>query len=116
LPTMVRQSHGTSLQLHPLVQPILTGLPLLFGGIGCLVSGALSPILTKRFGSVTLARRTLAITGFLGASLSIVLFIQIHDPIKAMFVLGMAGFFNDFVMPAAWASTMDKGGRFAGTV
>ncbi len=33
-----------------------------------------------------------------------------------MFVLGMAGFFNDFVMPAAWASTMDKGGRYAGTV
>ena len=33
-----------------------------------------------------------------------------------MFVLGMAGFFNDFVMPAAWASTMDIGGRYAGTV
>jgi sugar phosphate permease len=33
-----------------------------------------------------------------------------------MFVLGMAGFFNDFVMPVAWASTMDIGGRYAGTV
>ena len=33
-----------------------------------------------------------------------------------MFVLGMAGFFNDFVMPAAWAGTMDIGGRYAGTV
>jgi MFS family permease len=116
LPTMVRQANGTSLQLHPLVQPLLTGLPLLFGGIGCLVSGALAPRLARRFESVTIARRILAITGFVGASLSIVWFIQIKDPIRAMFVLGMAGFFNDFVMPAAWASTMDKGGRFAGTV
>ena len=33
-----------------------------------------------------------------------------------MFVLGMAGLFNDFVMPAAWAGCMDVGGRYAGTV
>ena len=38
------------------------------------------------------------------------------DPVRAMFVLGMAGFFNDLVMPAAWAGTMDVGGRYAGTV
>jgi MFS transporter, ACS family, glucarate transporter len=45
-----------------------------------------------------------------------VIFTGINDPVRAMFVLGMAGFFNDFVMPAAWASTMDIGGRYAGTV
>ena len=28
----------------------------------------------------------------------------------------MAGLFNDFVMPAAWAGCMDIGGRYAGTV
>ena len=33
---------------------------------------------------------------------------------RAMFVLGMAGFFNDFAMPAAWAGAMDIGGRYAG--
>lgn len=116
LPTMVRDMRGTTLQLHPIALALLTGLPLLFGGIGCLVSGALLPRLAERFASVTIARRIMAITGFLGASASIVLFIQVHDPIRAMFVLGLAGFFNDFIMPAAWASTMDKGGRFAGTV
>ena len=31
-----------------------------------------------------------------------------------MIVLGFAGFFNDFVMPAAWAGTMDIGGRYSG--
>ena len=44
------------------------------------------------------------------------IFTRIADPVQAMFVLGMAGFFNDFVMPVAWASTMDIGGRYAGTV
>ena len=33
-----------------------------------------------------------------------------------MLLLGMAGFFNDFVMPAAWAGCMDIGGRHSGTV
>lgn len=116
LPSMVRQTRGTTLDLHPITLALFTGLPLIFGGIGCLVSGNLLPKLAARFGSVTIARRIMAITGFVGASLSIILFIQVHDPYRAMFVLGMAGFFNDFVMPAAWASTMDKGGRFAGTV
>ena len=116
LPTYVREMRGTGIQMHPILLAIFTGMPLLFGGVGCLVSGALAPRLAKRFGSVTIARRILAITGFVGASLSIVLFIQVHDPYKAMFVLGMAGFLNDFIMPAAWASTMDKGGRYAGTV
>ena len=48
-----------------------------------------------------LARRIIAITGFVGASACIVIFTGIEDPVRAMFVLGMAGFFNDFVMPAA---------------
>ena len=65
---------------------------------------------------VSIARRIIAVTGFIGVSTCIVIFTRIGDPVQAMFVLGMAGFFNDFVMPAAWASTMDIGGRYAGTV
>ncbi len=33
-----------------------------------------------------------------------------------MLLLGLAGFFNDFVMPACWAGCMDIGGRYSGTV
>ena len=62
------------------------------------------------------ARRIIAITGFVGASTSIIIFTGVQDPVRAMFVLGMAGFFNDFVMRPAWASTMDIGGRYSGTV
>jgi MFS transporter, ACS family, glucarate transporter len=112
LPTYLRQERGASFKMGAL----LAGLPLLLGGAGCLVSAYLIPRLTKRFGSVSIARRIIAVTGFVGASACIVIFTGIADPVQAMFVLGMAGFFNDFVMPAAWASTMDIGGRYSGTV
>jgi MFS family permease len=112
LPTYLREARGTSVTFGAL----LAGLPLLLGGAGCLVSAYLIPRLTKKFGSVSVARRIIAVIGFLGASTCIVIFTGIDDPVRAMFVLGMAGFFNDFVMPAAWASTMDIGGRYAGTV
>ena len=112
LPTYLREARGTSVTFGAL----LSGLPLLLGGLGCMVSAFLVPRLTKRFGSVSIARRIIAVVGFVGASTCMFLFTGVADPVRAMFVLGMAGFFNDFVMPAAWASTMDMGGRFAGTV
>ena len=112
LPTYLRNARGTSFRMGA----ILAGLPLLLGGLGCLVSAAAIPRLARRFGGVAIARRIIAIVGFVGASVCIIIFTGIADPVQAMFVLGLAGFFNDFVMPAAWAGTMDVGGRYAGTV
>jgi len=112
LPTYLRESRGLSVTFGAL----LAGLPLLLGGAGCLVSAVVIRHLSRRLGSVALARRIVAVTGFVGASASIFVFTGIQDPRQAMLVLGFAGFFNDFVMPAAWAGTMDIGGRYAGTV
>jgi MFS family permease len=112
LPSYLRSARGTSLRMGA----ILAGLPLLLGGIGCLVSAAVIPRLAQRFASVALARRIIAVTGFTGASICMFVFSGIEDPRRAMLVLGLAGFFNDFVMPAAWAGTMDIGGRYSGTV
>ena len=95
---------------------VLSGLPLLLGGVGCLVSAAIIPRLSRRLGSVARARRIVAVAGFIGASACVFLFTTVADPVRGMFVLGFAGFFNDFVMPAAWAGTMDVGGRYSGTV
>ena len=67
-------------------------------------------------GSISLSRRILAIAGFIGASTSIIVFTKMESPLAAVLMLGLAGFFNDFVMPPAWAGTMDVGGRHAGTV
>ena len=112
LPTYLRDARGTTVRMGAL----LAGLPLLLGGLGCLVSAGVIPRLARRLGNVALARRIVAISGFVGASICIIIFTGIEDPRRAMIVLGFAGFFNDFVMPAAWAGTMDIGGRYSGTV
>lgn len=111
LPTYLQEARGTGIKRGAL----LASLPLLLGGIGSIVSAQIIPRLAQRTG-ILLARRIVAIIGFAGASASIVGFIQIADPVRAMFLLGLAGFFNDFVMPACWAGCMDIGGRHSGTV
>jgi len=40
----------------------------------------------------------------------------IRDPLIAMLSMGMAGFFNDLTLPGSWATCMDVGGKYAGTV
>jgi ACS family glucarate transporter-like MFS transporter len=112
LPTYLRDVRGLSLMKGA----FYAGLPLFLCGIGCFVSAGLSPWLRRRTGSTILSRRLLAITGFVGASISIIVFTRTQDPLGAVVLLGFAGFFNDFVMPPAWAGTMDIGGRHAGTV
>ena len=112
LPTYLREARGTGVKFGA----ILAGLPLLLGGLGCLASGWMLPRIARALGSVAKARRLVALVGFAGASASILVFTRIADPVTAMFILGLAGFFNDFVMPAAWAGCMDIGGRYAGTV
>jgi MFS transporter, ACS family, glucarate transporter len=91
-------------------------LPLFFGGVGCITSGLLLPSITRRLGSLRRARRAVAATGFVGASLFMLLCIQQHDPLFAMLAMGMASFCNDIVMPCAWGACMDVGGKYAGTV
>jgi MFS transporter, ACS family, glucarate transporter len=112
LPTYLSEARGTG----AMEGALLAGMPLLLGGIGCIVSAALTPALTRMTSSVSMARRILAVTGFAGASISSFVFTSIEDPMSAMLVLSVASFFNDFVMPPAWAACMDVGGRYSGTV
>jgi ACS family glucarate transporter-like MFS transporter len=112
LPTYLKEARGTSVKFGAL----LAALPLLLGGLGCLVGARLVPRVSRATGSVKLGRRIVAVIGFVGASACVFGFVQVQDPVRAMLLLGMAGFFNDFVMPAAWAGCMDIGGRHSGTV
>jgi len=113
LPTYLREVRGTG---GTKMGALLGGLPLLLGGIGCLISGWSVPRLARVVGTMGLARKILAIVGFVGASACVILFTRVSDPTNAMIVLGFAGLFNDFVMPPAWAACMDVGGRYSGTV
>jgi MFS family permease len=40
----------------------------------------------------------------------------IKDPLLAMLAMGCASFCNDMTMPGSWATCMDLGGKYAGTV
>ncbi len=100
-------------------------LPLFFGGIGSLCSGFSSARLARATGSIRTSRRLFGCLGFFGASAMLLVFIQFQGTgrgatldaaLFAMIFLGLTSFFNDLVMPGAWATCMDIGGKYAGTV
>jgi MFS transporter, ACS family, glucarate transporter len=112
LPTYLREARGTSMKFGAM----LASLPLLLGGVGCIVSARILPPIARAAGSLISARRIVAVIGFVGAAAAVFTFTKVADPVKAMMLLGLAGFFNDFVMPPSWAGCMDIGGRYSGTV
>jgi len=40
----------------------------------------------------------------------------VRDPLLAMLTMGLASFFNDTTLPGSWATCMDIGGKYSGTV
>jgi MFS family permease len=90
--------------------------PLFLGGLGSMFSGLVSPMVERMTGSLRLTRRLLASLGFFGAGIMLVLCIRMQDPFLAVAFMSMASFFNDLVMPGAWAACMDIGGKYAGTL
>lgn len=122
LPTYLRERYPA---LSDQDRAWLAVFPLFFGGVGCLVSGFISPRIARATGNIGLTRRAMSTLGFFGASAMLVVFVFAQQPDRgatfgaamlAMSCLGFASFFNDLVMPNAWAACMDMGGKFAGTV
>ena len=95
---------------------VLGILPLFLGGIGCMVSGLIAPVITRLTGDMRKTRRILSCIGFAGAAILVFSFMQIEDPLLGMICIGMSSFFNDIVMPPAWGACMDIGGKYAGTL
>jgi len=94
---------------------LFSALPLFLAGLGDPVSVLSSGRLARSFGMAR-ARRWLAYAGFTGASGFLLLSTRISDPLAAVFAIGLAAFTLELVMPLAWASTMDVGGQYSGTV
>jgi MFS family permease len=113
LPTFLKERYPA---LSDAERASLAILPLFFGGLGSLFCGFISNRVTTWTNSVSLTRRLMACLGFAGACVMLVSSIQFEQALLVMFLIGMASFFNDLVMPGAWAATMDVGGKYAGTV
>jgi MFS family permease len=94
----------------------LAGIPLLFGGFGSLIAGIISSRWIARTGQVTRVRRSFGFIGLTGAATLLMVSFYIKDPLLAMLSMGMASFFNDMTLPGSWATCMDIGGKYAGTV
>jgi MFS transporter, ACS family, glucarate transporter len=94
----------------------LAGIPLFFGGFGSLVAGMISNRLIVAGSRVVTVRRTFGFIGFTGASGLLMTSFYMKDPLLAMLAMGMASFCNDLTMPGSWATCMDIGGKYAGTV
>jgi MFS family permease len=112
LPTYLQENRHMS----PGESAGLAILPLFFGGLGSLFAGFISKRMTSVTGSISQTRRVLACLGFAGASVMLLVSIHTVEPRLAMVFMGLASFFNDLVMPGAWAACMDIGGKYAGTV
>lgn len=122
LPTYLRERYPT---LSDQDRAELAVFPLFFGGVGCLVSGFIGPKIARAVGNLGGTRRAMSTFGFFGAAVMLVVFVFAQGPgrgatfdaaVLAMACLGLASFFNDLVMPNAWAACMDIGGQYSGTV
>jgi ACS family glucarate transporter-like MFS transporter len=111
-PTYLREGRGVELTSSAW----LSVLPLFCGGLGNPASVVLNQWMVRRNGSVARTRRILAYLGFAGAAAFLVLSTRIDDPTVAVLSIGLASFCNDLVMPGAWGSAMDIGGKYAGTL
>ena len=91
-------------------------MPLFFGGIGCLTASLLLAKLEGLIGDTATARRWMAIVGLTGAGVLLFISPQLHNPVVAMVVMGLASFSSDLAMPSAWGACMDVGGKYAGSL
>jgi ACS family glucarate transporter-like MFS transporter len=95
---------------------ILTGLPLLAGGIACLAGGRISDHLIRRTHRQRWGRSLLGITGCSAAALCALAATQLRSPGVSIALICLAAAFQDVSLPCMWAVPVDIGGRYAGTV
>jgi MFS family permease len=113
-PKYLDGAHGKA--LGPAALAILAGLPLFGGGFGSLIAGFCANALARRVGGMGRARKLLAAFGFVAAAACLLASDQVKaSPLAMALLIALAGLFNDFVLPCAWGTCMDVGGRFAGT-
>ena len=112
LPTYLREGRHMAMTQSA----ILGGLPLFMGGLGNPVAVYFTKVLMRRTGDLGKTRRTMAMIGFGGASLLVACSTLLPSAVLTVVCMSFASFFNDLTMPGSWASCIDVGGRYAGTL
>jgi MFS transporter, ACS family, glucarate transporter len=87
--------------------------PQFFCGVGSLFCGFISPYVARWAGGLYRARKIMACGGFFMAGTCLTIASHMPTLNTTMVFMATACFFNDCVMPHAWASCMDIGGKNA---
>jgi sugar phosphate permease len=91
-------------------------LPLMAGVLGDLAGGWASDRWLRRTGNIKIARRIVAIPGWVVASVTILLATLATDPLVSVAYFCVALFALELTVGVSWAVTLDIGAEFAGSV
>jgi sugar phosphate permease len=111
-PTYLHDSRGMTLAR----MGIYASLPLFAGTLGDLAGGWFSDRVLRRTSNVNLARRWVAIAGFLLSAAATVPAVLTHDPRVSVAFYCLAFFGLEWTVGISWAVPLDIGGDFAGSV
>lgn len=103
LPTWLLQARGQS----PNVAAGYAVLPLLFGGVGSIVSGMLP---------LAISRRWVAFAGFSMTGILLGIIPHVMNTGLAMGLMAAASFCSDLTMPISWNACVDIGKQYTATV
>ena len=111
-PTYLHDSRGMTLAKMGLY----ASLPLFAGTLGDISGGSFSDFVLKRTGNINLARRWVAIAGFLLSAAATIPAVLAHDPRVSVAFYCVAFFGLEWTVGVSWAIPLDIGGDFAGSV
>jgi sugar phosphate permease len=95
---------------------IYASLPLMAGVAGDIAGGWISDRLLERSGDLKMARRLVAVAGFVLAAVTIPLAVLSHAPLVSVAWFALAVFGLELTVGVSWAVALDVGGSFAGSV
>lgn len=110
-PTYLKDHRGFTLKQ----MGFYASLPLLAGVVGDLAGGWVSDLLLKRQGSVTHARRTVGVVGFLIAAAGIIPATLTQNPYTCVAFSCLAFGGLELTVGVSWAIPLDIAGDFAGS-
>jgi sugar phosphate permease len=102
--------------LDPETRAWVSGLPLAFGIVSCVLGGFLSDWLIRRTGSRKWGRRLVGSLSLMLAAVATLSVIWVGDVYLMALAFSAWFFFNDATMGPAWAACADVGERSAGTL
>ncbi|WP_375194191.1 MFS transporter [Sphingobium sp.] len=95
---------------------LFASLPLMAGVVGDLMGGWASDLLVKRGAGLKMARRVVAVIGFLVAAMMIPLAAAMDGEVASILCFCVALFGLELTVGVSWAVTLDIGGEYAGSV